>query len=205
MNLVKTCPCNPTILLLSSSQCIRCTAGCKLSEPTAVCALNERQTSCQWSREKMVRREHCWHHQNRSDTISPKIIKDVSLNSINSKTIDPHQITNFTDLSIPKTSNPHEITVVRDDPDCYRMQDHCRWCVGVSVWVLCGVACVGVGFVWCGMYVYVYVYVLCVVRVCVVCRFVFWYCRVLCCVVMCGVGAGVGAQCVVCGVCGVCA
>ena len=34
-------------------------------------------------------------------------------------------------------------------------------------------------------------------------RFVFWCCGVLCCVVMCGVGAGVGAQCVVCGVCGV--
>ena len=36
-------------------------------------------------------------------------------------------------------------------------------------------------------------------------RFVFWCCGVLCCVVVCGVGAGVGAQCVVCGVCGMCA
>ena len=41
--------------------------------------------------------------------------------------------------------------------------------------------------------------------VCGMCVFVFWCCGVLCCVVMCGVGAGVGAQCVVCGVCGVCA
>ena len=36
-------------------------------------------------------------------------------------------------------------------------------------------------------------------------RFVFWCCDVLCCVVMCGVGAGVGAECVVCGVCAWCA
>ena len=82
----------------------------------------------------------------------------------------------------------------------------CRWCVGVSVWVLCGVCVV---FVWC------LCRVLCcasVLRECGVCaesvwsvRFVFWCCAVLCCVVMCGVGAGAGVQCVVCGVCGVCA
>ena len=79
---------------------------------------------------------------------------------INAKTIDPHQITILRILLIPKNNNPHEITDVTDIADFYRLQDHCRWCVGVGVWVLCGVACVGLCWVVrvC-VYVYLYVYV----------------------------------------------
>ena len=45
---------------------------------------------------------------------------------INYKTIDPHQITNITDLSSFKNICPLEITVLTDDPDFDRVQDHGR-------------------------------------------------------------------------------
>ena len=32
-----------------------------------------------------------------------------------------------------KKKCPHEITVITDDPDFYRVQEHCRWCVGAHI------------------------------------------------------------------------
>ena len=67
---------------------------------------------------------------------------------------------------IPNTINPHEITVVRDDPDFYRVQDHGRltavhvskhscvcvlwwwWCVS-AVWCVC--VCSVRGGAWRGL------------------------------------------------------
>ena len=63
----------------------------------------------------------------------------------------PSQEIHLHNLPIPKISCPHEITVLTDDPDIYRVQDHgwlsvlgvrmCGFCV-VFVCIVCGVVCV---------------------------------------------------------------
>ena len=134
-------------------------------------------------------------------------INTVTTIKINSKTIDPHQITSITDLMNPKN---------KQSARNYIRYRYCRCLSSARSWSVDRGAHTQ-AFTFSSQdrrrlstvrtskhsRVLVCVCVLVCVR-CGVCaesvwdvHFVFWCCRVLCCVVMYGVGAGVGVRCVV--------